>query len=61
MDLETIEFEVSEHIATITLKAVPGAKAGTVTLTDSGFGSLMDGNGPPATPVAFSVGTLTLN
>ena len=48
-------------IATITLTAGPGAASGPVSLTDSGFGSLMDTSGPPAGPVAFSVGTLTLN
>jgi hypothetical protein len=48
-------------IAKIALTAAPGAKAGTIIINDAGFGTLMDNSGPPATPVAFSIGTLTLN
>ena len=47
-------------VAKISLTPVKGATAGTVTLTDAGLGNLMDNNGPPALPVHFSVGTLTL-
>lgn len=47
-------------LAKVTLKPVPGAATGTVTLTDSGLGNLMDNNGPPALPIQIAVGTLTL-
>ena len=53
-------------IGTITLTPVSGATTGTVTLKESldstgnVFGTLMDGYGPPATPVHFAVGTLQL-
>jgi hypothetical protein len=48
-------------IAKITLTPVAGATAGTVTLKDTGLGNFMDNSGPPALPIQFSVGTLTLN
>lgn len=48
-------------IAKITLTPVPGATAGAVTLQDSGLGNFMNNQGPPALPIQFAVGTLTLN
>jgi hypothetical protein len=48
-------------IAKITLTPAPGATAGTVSLVDSGFGTLMQNFGPPAYPVPILVGTLTCN
>lgn len=48
-------------IAKITLTAVPGAATGAVALSDTLQGNFMDNSGPPALPVKFAVGTLTLN
>ena len=51
---------LSGILAKIVLTPVAGAATGTVALTDSGMGTLMTNSGPPALPIQFAVGTLTL-
>ena len=48
-------------IAKITLTPAANATPGTVSLKDSGMGTLMTSFGPPAYPEHFLVGTLTCN